>query len=68
MAEAYAAYLSAADASAVVEQLDASGVAYQLADGGATVMVPKDSVYQMRLKTAAAGLPAATRSSVGSSP
>lgn len=52
--------LAATDASAVVEQLDASGVAYQLADGGATVMVPKDSVYQMRLKTAAAGLPAAS--------
>ncbi|PFG37415.1 flagellar M-ring protein FliF [Flavimobilis soli] len=52
--------LAATDASAVVEQLEASGVSYQLADGGATVMVPKDSVYQMRLKTAAAGLPAAS--------
>ncbi|OMH30574.1 flagellar basal-body MS-ring/collar protein FliF [Tersicoccus sp. Bi-70] len=48
-----------ADASAVVEQLRKDGVAYQLADGGSTVLVPEDKVYDERLKAAAAGLPAA---------
>ena len=34
--------LAAADASAVVDQLNADGVKYQLTDGGATVLVPQD--------------------------
>lgn len=50
--------LSATDASAVVDQLSAEGVQYELTDGGATVMVPQDQLYSMRLKLAAAGLPA----------
>jgi len=50
--------LSAADASAVVDQLNTEGVKYQLTDGGGTVMVPNDQLYAMRLKLAAAGLPA----------
>jgi flagellar M-ring protein FliF len=50
--------LSATDASAVVDQLTTQGVPYQLADGGSTVMVPADQLYAMRLKLAAAGLPA----------
>ncbi|MFI2753203.1 flagellar basal-body MS-ring/collar protein FliF [Cellulomonas sp. P22] len=50
--------LSATDASAVVDQLSAEGVSYELADGGSTVMVPADKLYTMRLKLAAAGLPA----------
>ncbi len=50
--------LSAADASAVVDQLSSEGVAYELADGGSTVLVPDDKLYDMRLKLAAAGLPA----------
>ncbi|GEA90142.1 flagellar basal-body MS-ring/collar protein FliF [Cellulomonas cellasea] len=52
--------LSATDASAVVDQLDAEGVAYDLTDGGGTVLVPADKLYGMRLKLAAAGLPANT--------
>ena len=32
--------LSAKDASAVVEKLDAKGVPYELTDGGGTIMVP----------------------------
>lgn len=48
-----------ADASAVVEQLRKDNVPYQLADGGSTVLVPEDKVYDERLKAAAAGLPAA---------
>ena len=50
--------LSATDASAVVEQLSAEGVTYELADGGSTVLVPQDKLYDLRLSLAAAGLPA----------
>lgn len=50
--------LSSTDASAVVDQLDAEGVAYELTDGGGTVLVPAEHLYPMRLKLAAAGLPA----------
>ncbi|OCG76562.1 flagellar basal-body MS-ring/collar protein FliF [Microbacterium sediminis] len=49
--------LAAADASAVVEQLQSAGVDYQLADGGSTVLVPEQDVYDQRLAAAAAGLP-----------
>ncbi len=51
--------LSGQDASAVVEQLRTDGVSYELADGGATILVPQESVYDQRLKAAAAGLPSA---------
>jgi flagellar M-ring protein FliF len=50
--------LSATDASAVVDQLSAEGVSYELTDGGSTVLVPQGKLYAMRLKLAAAGLPA----------
>jgi flagellar M-ring protein FliF len=49
--------LQATDANSIVEQLRADGVPYQLADGGSTVMVPQDKVYDERLKAAANGLP-----------
>jgi len=49
--------LTPSDANAIVEQLRSSGVAYELADGGATVMVPQQEVYDQRLTAAAAGLP-----------
>jgi flagellar M-ring protein FliF len=49
--------LSGEDASAVVDQLAADGVEYQLADGGKTIMVPADKVDSERLSAAAAGLP-----------
>ncbi|WP_026421629.1 flagellar basal-body MS-ring/collar protein FliF [Actinokineospora inagensis] len=52
--------LAAKDASAIVDQLNTEGVAYQLADGGTTVMVPTDSLYAERLKMASAGLPASS--------
>lgn len=52
--------ISGADANAVVEQLRASGVPYQLADGGATVLVPEEAVYEERIKAASAGLPASS--------
>lgn len=50
--------LSGTDASAVVDELTSAGVEYQLADGGSTVMVPRDQVYEQRVAMAAAGLPA----------
>lgn len=49
--------MSAGDASAVTEQLASQGVSYELADGGSTVMVPADRVYQLRLDLSAQGLP-----------
>ncbi|MGT2463311.1 flagellar basal-body MS-ring/collar protein FliF [Sinomonas atrocyanea] len=51
--------LQSSDASAVVAQLGKDNVPYQLADGGATVLVPQEKVYDERLKAASAGLPAA---------
>lgn len=49
--------LATEDASGIVEQLKADGVAYELTGGGGTIMVPEASVYDARLKAAAAGLP-----------
>ena len=49
--------MTAADAGEVVEALTQRKVPDQLADGGATVLVPRSQVYQLRLELAAAGLP-----------
>lgn len=49
--------LAGDDANSIVEQLRADGVEYQLTDGGATILVPEVSVYDERIKAAAAGLP-----------
>lgn len=49
--------LTASDANAVVEQLRSAGVSYELTDGGATVLVPQQDVYDQRLAAASAGLP-----------
>jgi flagellar M-ring protein FliF len=50
--------LAGTDANAIVEELTAAGVPYELADGGATVLVPQDQVYDMRLRMSGQGLPA----------
>jgi flagellar M-ring protein FliF len=50
--------LAAADASAIVDKLAASGTPYQLTDGGNTILVPQAQVYDLRLKMSGAGLPA----------
>lgn len=50
--------LASTDASAIVDQLSAQGVAYQLANGGQTIMVPQDQVYNLRLAMSGKGLPA----------
>ncbi|SFL23116.1 flagellar basal-body MS-ring/collar protein FliF [Geodermatophilus ruber] len=50
--------LASTDASAIVDELNASGVAYELADGGGTIMVANDAVYDLRLSMSGKGLPA----------
>ncbi|WP_409332262.1 flagellar basal-body MS-ring/collar protein FliF [Trujillonella humicola] len=49
--------LAASDASAIVEELNAGGVSYDLADGGGTILVPKEKVYDLRLAMSGKGLP-----------
>lgn len=49
--------LQATDASSIVDQLRTDGVPYQLTDGGGTILVPQQKVYDERLKAASAGLP-----------
>src|SRR5215217_6972520 len=50
--------LASTDASAIVDELNAEGLAYELADGGTTIMVAKDAVYDLRLQMSGKGLPA----------
>ncbi|MPQ99501.1 flagellar M-ring protein FliF [Modestobacter sp. I12A-02628] len=50
--------LAAADASAIVDELNAQGVENEVTDGGSTIMVPKDQVYDLRLSMAGKGLTA----------
>jgi flagellar M-ring protein FliF len=50
--------LASTDASAIVDQLNTDGVPYQLADGGATIMVAQDKVNSERLAMSGKGLPA----------
>ncbi|HET9517193.1 MAG TPA: flagellar basal-body MS-ring/collar protein FliF, partial [Actinoplanes sp.] len=49
--------LSSKDAGAIVESLQASGTPYELANGGATILVPQDQVYDLRLQLSGEGLP-----------
>lgn len=49
--------LAGADASAIVEQLESNDVAYELTDGGTTIMVPQQDVAAQRIAAAAAGIP-----------
>jgi flagellar M-ring protein FliF len=50
--------LASTDASAIVDELNAAGVAYELSDGGGTIMVPNEQVYDLRLSMSGKGLPA----------
>src|SRR3954467_2479535 len=50
--------LASTDASAIVDELNAAGVGYELTDGGQTIMVAKDQVYDLRLRMSGKGLPA----------
>lgn len=49
--------LSTKDASAIVESLQKTGTAYELANDGTTIMVPQDQVYDLRLQLSGEGLP-----------
>ncbi|HET8969631.1 MAG TPA: hypothetical protein VFN19_01120, partial [Candidatus Nanopelagicales bacterium] len=49
--------LSAEDASAVIEQLDADGVPYEITAGGSTISVPRSDVYPTRIALSGEGLP-----------
>jgi len=49
--------LAASDASAITDKLNSQKEPYQLADGGATILVPQKDVYQLRLNMAKANLP-----------
>lgn len=51
--------LKSTDASGIVDQLKKDNIPYELSDGGATILVPQEKVYDERLKAAAAGLPTA---------
>jgi flagellar M-ring protein FliF len=49
--------LSTEDASKIVAKLKEQSVPYQLEDGGKSVLVPKQKVYELRLSLAGEGLP-----------
>src|SRR5256714_3393550 len=49
--------LQPSDAAAITQKLTSNKVAYKLADGGSTVMVPQGVLYQQRMELSAAGLP-----------
>lgn len=54
--------LAPADASAIIDQLDANGTPYKLADGGNTIMVSQDAVYASRIALSGEGLPSSSDS------
>ena len=49
--------IAPADASAVIDKLDAAGTPYKLADGGNTILVPQKDVYNARITLSGEGLP-----------
>ncbi len=52
--------LAPADASAVIDKLDAQGTPYKLAGGGNTIMVPQKDVYAARIQLSGQGLPSSS--------
>ena len=50
--------LTTEDAAGITEALTAQGVAYELADGGSSVLVPQNKVYDLRVALSSEGLPA----------
>jgi flagellar M-ring protein FliF len=49
--------LSPEEASKITEKISEKGIAYALGNGGTTIYVPKEKVYQLRLDMAKEGLP-----------
>jgi len=52
--------LNPEDAAKIVENLKENKVEYELKDGGETILVPKEKVYEMRVELAGQGLPASS--------
>ncbi|HUW17736.1 MAG TPA: flagellar basal-body MS-ring/collar protein FliF [Sedimentisphaerales bacterium] len=50
--------LSAEEASKITEKISEKGIGYELRNGGTSIYVPKEKVYQLRLDMAREGLPA----------
>lgn len=48
--------LAAGDASAIVDELNSAGTPYELTDGGSTILVPQEAVYDARLAMTGKGL------------
>ena len=49
--------LTLEDSAAIVKDLDRQAVDYQIKNGGAIILVPKDNVARLRMKLAEGGLP-----------
>ena len=49
--------LNEQDASKIVDKLKEKSIPYQLEDGGKSILIPKDQVYDLRLALAGEGLP-----------
>jgi flagellar M-ring protein FliF len=49
--------LAAQDASKIVDKLKEKSIPYTLEDGGKTILIPKNQIYDMRLALAGDGLP-----------
>ena len=49
--------LTSEDASAVVEQLQADGIEYEIGGGGGTISVPRNDVYATRIALSGEGIP-----------
>lgn len=52
--------LEARDAAAVTDELITRGVDYELTDGGSTVLVPRDQVYDLRVGLSGEGIPSSS--------
>ncbi|GEM_PF-4114849 len=50
--------LDSKDAGAIAKELKKKGVSYRLAEGGRTILVPRDRAPELRLELASEGLPA----------
>lgn len=57
--------LQPTDASALTQKLTEKGIRYRLADGGASIEVPSDVVYQTRVDLAGVALPASGKVGYG---
>jgi flagellar M-ring protein FliF len=49
--------LTVEDSNAIIKDLDRQGIAYELKNEGAIILVPKDRVTRLRMKLAEGGLP-----------